>query len=140
MDATPDSKLPVWFYIQGGGYVTNSNANYNGTKVIEESGGKIVVVNFNYRVSAYGFLASEKVRRNGNLNAGLLDQRKALEWVQKYISLVIDLEKTYIKQPAHTELLMSLSVRRGSRPCSCTWDFGRRRLAGSPSYSVWWQR
>jgi acetylcholinesterase len=26
------------------------------------------------------------VRRNGDLNAGFLDQRKALEWVQKYIS------------------------------------------------------
>jgi acetylcholinesterase len=80
----------VWFYIQGGGYITNGNPNYNGTKVVEESGGKIIPVNFNYRVSAYGFLSSEKVRSNGNLNAGLLDQRKALEWVQKYISLVTD--------------------------------------------------
>ncbi|KAK6591721.1 secreted lipase-like protein 1 [Botrytis cinerea] len=32
-----------------------------------------------------GFLASEKIKLNGNLNAGLLDQRKALLWVQKYI-------------------------------------------------------
>jgi acetylcholinesterase len=87
-DATPDSKLPVWLYIQGGGYGFNSNANYNGTKVVQESGREIVFVNINYRVSAYGFLASEKVRNNGALNAGLLDQRKALEWVQKYISLV----------------------------------------------------
>jgi acetylcholinesterase len=86
--ATPDSKLPVWFYIQGGGYIANSNANYNGTKVVEESGGNIVFVNFNYRTSAWGFLASDKIRANGDLNAGLLDQRKALEWVQNYISLV----------------------------------------------------
>jgi hypothetical protein len=56
--------------------------------VIEESGGNIVLVNFNYRVGAYGFLASEKIRRDGVLNAGLLDQRKALEWVQRYISMV----------------------------------------------------
>jgi acetylcholinesterase len=55
---------------------------------VEVSGGNIIFVNMNYRVAAWGFLASEKVRDNGALNAGLLDQRKALEWVQKYISLV----------------------------------------------------
>jgi acetylcholinesterase len=86
--ATTDSKLPVWFFIQGGGYIGNSNANYNGTEVIRQSGGNMVVVNFNYRVGAYGFLASEKVRKDGDLNVGLLDQRKALQWVQKYIRLV----------------------------------------------------
>lgn len=32
-----------------------------------------------------GFLASEKVRENGDLNVGLLDQRKALRWVKKHI-------------------------------------------------------
>ncbi|KAH8807782.1 triacylglycerol lipase [Xylogone sp. PMI_703] len=86
-NATPRSKLPVWVYIQGGGYATNSNANYNGTGVIQSSGYDLVFVNFNYRVGALGFLASEKVRRDGDLNAGLLDQRKVLEWVQKYIHL-----------------------------------------------------
>ena len=84
-DATPNSKLPVLFWIQGGGYVSNSNSNYNGTNLITTSGKNMVVVNFNYRVGPYGFLASEKVRGDGDLNAGLLDQRKALEWVQKYI-------------------------------------------------------
>ena len=29
-NATSASKLPVWFYIQGGGFAANSNANYNG--------------------------------------------------------------------------------------------------------------
>ncbi|KAJ7625145.1 Alpha/Beta hydrolase protein [Mycena rosella] len=84
--ASETSELPVWFFIQGGGYIQNSNANYNGTGVIVESGRNIVVVNFNYRVSAFGFLASERVARDGTLNFGLLDQRKALLWVQKYIS------------------------------------------------------
>jgi hypothetical protein len=104
--ASETSKLPVWFFIQGGGYIQNSNANYNGTGVIVESGRNIVVVNFNYRVSlillgtyciatetnlqvsAFGFLASERVTKDGTLNVGLLDQRKALLWVQKYISKV----------------------------------------------------
>jgi carboxylesterase type B len=84
--ASETSKLPVWFFIQGGGYIQNSNANYNGTGVIVESGQNIVVVNFNYRVAAFGFLASERVVKDGTLNVGLLDQRQALLWVQKYIS------------------------------------------------------
>jgi carboxylesterase type B len=86
--ATPESKLPVWVYIQGGGYVSNSNANYNGSTVVENSGQNIVFVNFNYRVGSWGFLTSEKVRQNGDLNAGLLDERFLLQWVQKYISQV----------------------------------------------------
>ncbi|KAL2833473.1 Alpha/Beta hydrolase protein [Aspergillus pseudoustus] len=80
-------RLPVWVFIQGGGYGTNSNANYNGTKIIEESGHNIVFVNFNYRVGALGFLASARIRDNGALNVGLLDQRKALVWVKKNIHL-----------------------------------------------------
>ncbi|KKO98572.1 carboxylesterase [Trichoderma harzianum] len=83
--ATPNSNLPVWVYIQGGGYAQNSNSNYNGTEVIKQSGDGLVFVNFNYRVGALGFLASEYVRRDGDLNAGLLDQRKLLHWVQKNI-------------------------------------------------------
>ncbi|KAI9042436.1 uncharacterized protein KD926_005514 [Aspergillus affinis] len=84
-NATVTSRLPVWVFIQGGGYAQNSNANYNGTKVVQESGHGIVFVTLNYRVGALGFLASEKVRKNGNLNAGLLDQRMALQWVQEHI-------------------------------------------------------
>ncbi|SPN96517.1 related to triacylglycerol lipase II precursor [Cephalotrichum gorgonifer] len=86
-DATETSKLPVWVFIQGGGYATNANPNYNGTEVVTQSGHGLVTVNFNYRVGLFGFLASEKVRADGDLNVGLLDQRKALEWVQKYIHL-----------------------------------------------------
>jgi acetylcholinesterase len=40
------------------------------------------------RVGALGFLAGSKVAADGVLNAGLLDQRKALKWVQKYIAKV----------------------------------------------------
>ncbi|KFZ18670.1 hypothetical protein V501_01087 [Pseudogymnoascus sp. VKM F-4519 (FW-2642)] len=83
--ATPRSKLPVWVYIQGGGYTQNSNGNYNGSTVVETSGNNIVFVNFNYRVGSWGFLASEKVRKNGNLNAGLLDQDFLLQWVKSHI-------------------------------------------------------
>lgn len=87
-NATADSKLPVWFFIQGGGWAHNADQNINGTNVVERSGGNVIFVQINYRVGAFGFLASEKVRENGALNAGLLDQRKGLEWVQKYITRV----------------------------------------------------
>ncbi|KAH2981805.1 hypothetical protein KXV25_002583 [Aspergillus fumigatus] len=84
-DATEHSKLPVWVFIQGGAYATNSNANYNGTEVVRESGNNIVFVNFNYRVGALGFLAGAEVQRHGDLNVGLLDQREALKWVKRHI-------------------------------------------------------
>lgn len=76
----------MWLFIPGGGYNTNSNAYINGTKVLQQSNNGIVMVSFSYRVGLYGFLASENVRANGDLNVGLLDQRKAMQWVQRYIS------------------------------------------------------
>lgn len=85
---TPKSRLPVWFFIQGGGYAGNTDDNFNATEVIRQSGNEIVFVQVNYRVGAFGFLAGDEVRRDGDLNVGLLDQRKALEWAQKYIHLV----------------------------------------------------
>lgn len=85
-NATENSTLPVYIFIQGGGFNSNANANMNGTSLVKASGGNIIVITFNYRVSLYGFLASAEIHKGGNLNCGLLDQRKALQWVQKYVS------------------------------------------------------
>jgi carboxylesterase type B len=79
---------PVYVFIQGGGFETLSNPNLNGSSLIEAGDHDIVVVTFNYRVGPWGFLASKEVQAGGNLNVGLLDQRKAFQWVQKYIELV----------------------------------------------------
>jgi acetylcholinesterase len=84
--ATPKSKLPVWVFIGGGGYISLTNANWNGAEVVEKSGHNIIMVNFNYRVGLWGFLASERVRHDGDLNVGLLDQRMLLHWVKKHIA------------------------------------------------------
>lgn len=84
--ANTTSKLPVWLFIQGGGYVSNSNANWDGSTVLQQSGNQIVFVNFNYRVAMWGFLASAKVQANGTLNAGLLDQRYLMQWVKDNIA------------------------------------------------------
>jgi cholinesterase len=73
------SGLPVFFFIQGGGFNTNSNPNLNGSGIVLAGDKKVIVVNINYRVGAYGFLAASEVESPNN---GLKDQRKALEWVQ----------------------------------------------------------
>ncbi|KAJ5949787.1 hypothetical protein N7454_001371 [Penicillium verhagenii] len=86
-NASTKANLPVWVFISGGGYADLSNANYNGSEVVQQSGHDIVLVNFSYRVGVLGFLASEEVRKGGNLNVGLLDQRKLLSWVQQNIHL-----------------------------------------------------
>ncbi|CAI4216471.1 unnamed protein product [Parascedosporium putredinis] len=78
--------LPVWVYIQGGGYTANSNPDYIGATVVEESGMNVILVNFNYRVGLWGFLAGEQVREDGDLNVGLLDQRQLLKWVKTHIA------------------------------------------------------
>ncbi|KAI1346036.1 vacuolar triacylglycerol lipase [Xylaria sp. FL0043] len=82
-NVTSRSKLPVFFFIQGGGFNSLSNPNYKGNGLIKASGYNIIVVTFNYRVGPYGFITNgDKITPNN----GLLDQRKALEWVHKYIS------------------------------------------------------
>lgn len=85
--ATNDSKLPVYVFIQGGGFNLNGNADYNGADLIDAGDDGIVVVNFNYRVGPYGFLAGNEVVANKSLslNNGLKDQRQAFKWVQQHI-------------------------------------------------------
>lgn len=90
-NATNTSTLPVFVWIQGGGFNALTNANYDGTGLIEASEFNIVVVTFNYRVGPYGFLASQEVEQSGCLNSGLKDMIKLLQWVQKYIDQVIPL-------------------------------------------------
>ncbi|KAJ3544681.1 hypothetical protein NM208_g2920 [Fusarium decemcellulare] len=84
--ATRKSKLPVWVFIQGGGYNQNWSPNYNGSQVVEESGHNIIQVNFNYRVGVYGFFAGKAVEEHGDLNNGLRDQLALLQWVRKNIA------------------------------------------------------
>ncbi|CAH0046609.1 unnamed protein product [Clonostachys solani] len=79
-NATRESKLPVWVFIQGGGFNLNYSPNYNGSEVVEKSNNNVVLVNFNWRVGVYGFLAGQPVKKFGDLNAGLLDQLALLQW------------------------------------------------------------
>ncbi|KAJ6554989.1 carotenoid ester lipase precursor [Mycena vulgaris] len=87
--ATATSKLPVVVWIFGGGFELGSPAMYDGVPIVQRSiemGEPVIYVSMNYRVSAFGFLASKEVRAAGVGNLGLQDQRQAFRWVQKYIT------------------------------------------------------
>ncbi|KAM5527194.1 triacylglycerol lipase [Fusarium oxysporum f. sp. phaseoli] len=81
--ATESSKLPVYVYFQGGAFNANTRPHFNSSGLIAAADYDMVVVNFNYRVGLWGFLTDgDRITANN----GLRDQRKVLEWVQKYIN------------------------------------------------------
>ncbi|KAI0655443.1 carotenoid ester lipase precursor [Cubamyces menziesii] len=92
----PNAQLPVVAWIFGGmfqrvvgGFELGSPSMYDGGVIVSRSvelGEPVVYVSMNYRVSAFGFLASQEVKDAGVGNLGLQDQRLALRWIQKYIS------------------------------------------------------
>ncbi|KAF5360641.1 hypothetical protein D9756_005137 [Leucocoprinus leucothites] len=87
--ATPASgkgDLPVVVWIHGGGYFTGSAFMFDGDDLIQQAGGNAVVVILQYRLGLFGFLSGQKIHDEGVLNAGLLDQQFALQWVQNHIS------------------------------------------------------
>ncbi|KAJ4376242.1 hypothetical protein N0V83_001525 [Neocucurbitaria cava] len=86
---TADAKLPVLFWIFGGGFELGSTAMYDGTSLVAESvaqGKPIVFVAVNYRVGGFGFLPGKEILADGSANLGLLDQRLGLQWVADNIA------------------------------------------------------
>ncbi|KAK3385755.1 Alpha/Beta hydrolase protein [Podospora didyma] len=84
-----DAKLPVLFWIFGGGFEAGSPQMYNGSVLIPESvsqGKPMIIVEVNYRLGAFGFLGGKQVLADGAANLGLLDQRMGLEWVADNIA------------------------------------------------------
>ena len=73
--------LPVMVWIYGGGYSKGGAPIYDGSYLATEGG--VMVVTFNYRVGVLGFLSTGTKVIPGNF--GLLDQVKALHWVQNNI-------------------------------------------------------
>jgi carboxylesterase type B len=78
------SNLPVLIWIHGGGYGAG-NGRQDFSDLLNTNGNNFVVVSIQYRLGPYGFLASDELNRRGVVNAGLLDQVFALQWVQTYI-------------------------------------------------------
>ncbi|KAI0148284.1 putative carboxylesterase [Hypoxylon sp. NC0597] len=84
--AAPNAtNLPVLVWIHGGGYSV-FGATYDPSVWMNTNDNGFIAVEIQYRLGAFGYLASADVKANGQLNAGLLDQRFSLEWVQEHIS------------------------------------------------------
>ncbi|KAF2686757.1 lipase 3 precursor [Lentithecium fluviatile CBS 122367] len=86
---TSSSKLPVLFWIFGGGFELGSTQMYDGTSLVAESvsqGKPIIFVAVNYRVGGFGFLPGKEILKDGSANLGLLDQRLGLKWVADNIA------------------------------------------------------
>ena len=81
--------LPVMVWIYGGGFVTGAGsvAIYNGAALARKG---VVVVNCNYRLGPFGFLALPELTKesphHSSGNYALLDQIAALRWVQQNIA------------------------------------------------------
>lgn len=70
-------KLPVMVYIHGGDFMHGASNTFPGH--IMATFYNVVVVTFNYRLGALGFLSTGDVNSPGNY--GILDQIMALQWV-----------------------------------------------------------
>jgi para-nitrobenzyl esterase len=86
-NATANSRLPVLFWIHGGGYAVgaSSEPRHNGG-ILPLKG--VVLVTINYRLGVFGFLATADLAKEANGaagNYGLLDMVAALQWVKANI-------------------------------------------------------
>ncbi|KAL4727255.1 hypothetical protein ACLX1H_006159 [Fusarium chlamydosporum] len=82
-------KLPVLFWIFGGGFELGSSAMYDGTSLLGsavDQNQPFVYVAVNYRVAGFGFMPGAEIKKDGSSNLGLLDQRMGLEWVADNIA------------------------------------------------------
>lgn len=83
----PDSdSLPVFVMLHGGGYTLGSPELFSpGDAIVHKANGSLIYVEVQYRLGFFGFLGGAEVSEKGDLNAGLLDQRAALDWLQRHI-------------------------------------------------------
>ena len=86
-DASDKSKLPVMFWIHGGGYSGggSSEPRHNGDFLPLKG---VVLVTINYRLGVFGFLATSDLAKEGNGSAGnyaMMDMVASLQWVKKNI-------------------------------------------------------
>jgi len=86
--ATATARLPVMVWIHGGGFISGSSRDFDGTALVQH--GNLLVVTINYRLGYLGFLAhpalSQADPRHVSGNYGILDQQAALAWVRRNIA------------------------------------------------------
>ncbi|KAM0123529.1 hypothetical protein ACHAP3_011064 [Botrytis cinerea] len=88
--STTGKGLPVLVNIHGGGNVVGSNSAWfnDGTNLVIKSvemNSAVVLVSLNYRLSAFGWLASEQLRQDNAKSGGTGVGNYGLEWVQRNI-------------------------------------------------------
>lgn len=85
-DASPDSRLPVLFYIHGGGFTGGCGHEKHFDGPVWPTQG-VIAVTVNYRLGPMGFLClPELAGEAGHCgNYGLFDQIAALKWIQRNI-------------------------------------------------------
>lgn len=75
------------YFVQGGGFTSNSNGNFNGSGLVEASGGNMIVVRTNYRVGILGFISGTEVAEGmgGAVpNNGLRDIIAGARFIQEH--------------------------------------------------------
>ncbi|KAL2182096.1 Carboxylesterase [Thermothelomyces heterothallicus CBS 202.75] len=88
----PWDRLPVMVYIHGGSFWAGNNHDPTilpDGLVLESvrNGLPVIHVAMNYRLGFFGFAQSGALESEGSENAGLRDQRLAIEWVRDNIEL-----------------------------------------------------
>jgi para-nitrobenzyl esterase len=78
-------RLPVYFWIHGGGLLNGSSNQHDGSFLIASN--RMIVVTINYRLGVFGFLAHPALTGEAGQsgNYGLMDQQAALGWVRRNI-------------------------------------------------------
>jgi len=61
------NKLPVAFWIHGGGYASVDSST-TGQDIVRDSNNQVIVVLAFYRLGVFGFLAGQEVKSDGDLN------------------------------------------------------------------------
>ncbi|KAE8382178.1 alpha/beta-hydrolase [Aspergillus bertholletiae] len=87
-----DARLPVMVWIHGGGHALGSASEvlYNPDGLVRQSVADdqpLIYVAINYRLGFFGFATSKAMAENKLTNAGLRDQRAALEWIRDNIEV-----------------------------------------------------
>lgn len=90
-NSTPESNLPVMFFIFGGGFIRGDlylNGLYDGRKLALKH--NVIVVTVNYRLGVLGFYSHSALQNEdpekSTGNYGLQDQRAAMKWTKENIA------------------------------------------------------
>ncbi|KAF4937198.1 Secreted lipase [Colletotrichum fructicola] len=142
-------KVPVivWFY--GGAFVFGSKTQYqkpgklnfyggNGIVSPSVSDSPVIFVVPNYRLGAFGWLSGTYMEEHAQPNAGLLDQRAALQFVQDSIGQ-LNGDKTQVsvwgESAGASSILHHMVVPQESYP-----PLFQKALLQSPAYQFLWDR